>query len=86
MGMFSQSETPTEKHRDKVIDHLEYLIELAADAHSKYSEDIAIQTLKALKDMANFVYERQIEDERRDRQYQAAEDAMDEIRDDPGMW
>lgn len=82
MGMFSQSETPTEKHRDKVIDHLEYLTELAADAHSKHSEYIAVQILKALRDMANYVYARQIENEHRDRQYQTAEDAMDDL----DMW
>ncbi|AUO79600.1 hypothetical protein BSP10_197 [Bacillus phage BSP10] len=42
--------------------------------------------LRTLKDMANYVYDRQIENEHRDRQYQAAENAMDEIYTDPDMW
>ena len=86
MGMFNQSETetPTEKHRDRVIEHLEYLLELTE--YSKYSEYVAVQTLRALRDMANYVYDRQIENEHRDRQYQTAEDVMDEMQADPNMW
>lgn len=63
--MLGQPETPTEKHRDTVIDHLEYLLELAP--HSKHSEYVTIQMLRTLKDMANYVYDRQIENEHRDR-------------------
>ncbi|QZA69710.1 hypothetical protein 035JT004_219 [Bacillus phage 035JT004] len=84
MGYFGQSETPTEKHRDAVVGHLDYLLELAACG--KYSEYVTIEMLKTLRDMADYVYDRQIEQEHRDRQYQAAEDAMDEICTDPDMW
>ncbi|UPI12321.1 hypothetical protein [Bacillus phage SBSphiJ6] len=84
MRYSKQSETPTEKHRDTVIEHLEYLLELAP--HSKHSEYVTVQMLRTLKDMANYVYDRQIENEHRDRQYQAAENAMDEIYTDPDMW
>ncbi|QZA69151.1 hypothetical protein 010DV004_219 [Bacillus phage 010DV004] len=82
--MLGRSETPTEKHRDAVVDHLDYLLELAS--YGKYSEYVTIEMLKALKDMASYVYDSQIEQEHRDRQYQAAEDAMDEICTDPDMW
>lgn len=84
MSYIKQSETPTEKHRDAVIEHIEYLLELAP--HSKHSEYVTMQMLRTLKDMAGYVYDRQIENEHRDRQYQAAENAMDEIYTDPNMW
>ncbi|AXH71103.1 hypothetical protein BSP38_061 [Bacillus phage BSP38] len=77
--------TPTEEHRDRIkgtLKDLHYQLCFVGDLNRNQK----IKLVSVLLDMANHVYDNQIEKEHRDRQYQAAEDAMDVIYTDPDMW